>query len=572
MTSTVNQIIIGDNKLDFGTPITKTTTSGFKVFDLSTVLGSTFSIGTTGTSPNWTNVGTTHTLNIPFANASGVTSGLLSNTEYLSFKNGRWTTLGNSGTVQATNFLGTIDNVGLSFRTNNVIRQTIDNTGKIGIGITTPNYDLHINGDVSLNGANQFLRSFTTGGLNTKLLGITLANKLHIGGIDQPLTSIMFTNNGTHMMEMLPNGNIGLGVANPNSRLQTFGSISTPYLETTNTGYFPNDGDDGIILTNTVSQTVNTPTASTTTGRLYTIVNPTLVDKVFSPAVIGLDGVNTTVIGAGMSYIIKSTGTAWRIISQSVASVTIPDASPTVSGKVNTTSQHFAGTKYFDNNIIMGSVASDLHLVKGNLGLNNSFSISARLITNQTVSGNVATQSVIASTALIFINQTTPNISLSLPALTALDASKLLFVQNSGTVSVQMNLTDVILPNRGLLYRWTGSVWQSFNYDGEFPLIATTTATLPTTYKTVICQNGATNITLTLPDPSLYVGKIMNFTRDPASTGTITLTNSGTARIQALNGTVGATTSIAALGANETWNAGFIATNTSLGYAWLRFS
>ena len=572
MTSTVNQIIIGDNKLDFGAPITKTTTSGFKVFDLSTVLGSTFSIGTTGTSPNWTNVGTAYTLNIPFANTSGVTSGLLSNTEYLSFKNERWTTLGNSGTVQATNFLGTIDNVGLSFRTNNVIRQTIDNTGKIGIGITTPNYDLHINGDVSLNGANQFLRSFTTGGLNTKLLGITLANKLHIGGIDQPLTSIMFTNNGTHMMEMLPNGNIGLGVANPNSRLQTFGSISTPYLETTNTGYFPNDGDDGIILTNTVSQTVNTPTASTTTGRLYTIVNPTLVDKVFSPAVIGLDGVNTTVIGAGMSYIIKSTGTAWRIISQSVASVTIPDASPTVSGKVNTTSQHFAGTKYFDNNIIMGSVASDSHLVRGNLGLNNSFSIGARLITNQTVSGNVATQSVIASTALIFINQTTPNISLSLPALTALDASKLLFVQNSGTVSVQMNLTDVILPNRGLLYRWTGSVWQSFNYDGEFPLIATTTATLPTTYKTVICQNGATNITLTLPDPSLYVGKIMNFTRDPASTGTITLTNSGTARIQALNGTVGATTSIAALGANETWNSSFIATNTSLGYAWLRIS
>jgi hypothetical protein len=56
-----------------------------------------------------------------------------------------WKITGNTGTVQATNFLGTTNNVGLSFRTNNVIRQTIDNTGNVGIGTVTPTAKLQIN-------------------------------------------------------------------------------------------------------------------------------------------------------------------------------------------------------------------------------------------------------------------------------------------------------------------------------------------------------------------------------------------------------------------------------------------
>lgn len=46
-----------------------------------------------------------------------------------------WLLLGNSGTVQGVNFLGTIDNVGLDFRTNNTIRGSIANTGEWGINV-----------------------------------------------------------------------------------------------------------------------------------------------------------------------------------------------------------------------------------------------------------------------------------------------------------------------------------------------------------------------------------------------------------------------------------------------------
>ena len=50
---------------------------------------------------------------------------------------GSWSTTGNSGTSQSTNFLGTTSNVGLSFRTNNTQRMIIDSVGSVAIGTTT---------------------------------------------------------------------------------------------------------------------------------------------------------------------------------------------------------------------------------------------------------------------------------------------------------------------------------------------------------------------------------------------------------------------------------------------------
>ena len=490
MTSTVNQIIIGDNKLDFGTPITKTTTSGFKVFDLSTVLGSTFYIGTTGTSPNWTNVGTTHTLNIPFANASGVTSGLLSNTEYLSFKNGRWTTLGNSGTVQATNFLGTIDNVGLSFRTNNVIRQTIDNSGKVGIGTTTP---------VSL--------------------------------------------------------------------LDVAGSLSLVPLVTTATAYTLTDLNNVIYLTSTLSQTITLPLYSSVVGRIYTIINPTATNKLFSTTVTTIEGPPLVTIPPFKSLTIQALSTEWRIIWENTI-----DATTALSGRINTGTQTFSGNKTFNGNTTLGDATTDIHNINGTLNINNAITNTPLVLGNFLAGGTIATAATLASYSYVTISQTTANVSLLLPTMGAGDVNKLLYVENKGSVAVILDLINYILPNKGILFRWNATGWVSYEDNSRTPLIATATSSILLGYKDVICQNGATNITLTLPDPSICVGQKVSFTRDPGSTGTVTITNSGTARIQALNGTVGATTSIAAFGANKTWNAGFIATNTSLGYAWLRFS
>lgn len=145
-TRLTTEVLVGKTKLIYGVPIPRTITQGFEIYDMTGLVPSTynFGIGTTGVSPNWTSAGTNFTLHIPYASVSSVTGGLLSNADYTAFKNQRWSTLGNAGTVQATNFLGTTDNIGLSFRTNNVIRQTIDNAGNVGIGTTTPSSKLEI--------------------------------------------------------------------------------------------------------------------------------------------------------------------------------------------------------------------------------------------------------------------------------------------------------------------------------------------------------------------------------------------------------------------------------------------
>lgn len=56
-----------------------------------------------------------------------------------------WKIIGNAGTNAATNFLGTTDNNSLAFRTNNIERMRILNTGNVGIGTATPGFRLDLN-------------------------------------------------------------------------------------------------------------------------------------------------------------------------------------------------------------------------------------------------------------------------------------------------------------------------------------------------------------------------------------------------------------------------------------------
>lgn len=61
------------------------------------------------------------------------------------FTGDAWELTGNAGTNIATNFLGTTDNNSLAFRTNNIERMRILNSGNVGIGTTTPGYRLDLN-------------------------------------------------------------------------------------------------------------------------------------------------------------------------------------------------------------------------------------------------------------------------------------------------------------------------------------------------------------------------------------------------------------------------------------------
>ncbi len=66
--------------------------------------------------------------------------------------------------------LGTIDNFSLTVKTNNLNRMTIDPTGNIGVGSTTPNYKLDVAGDVNVSG------NFKVNGVNIATGGGTVTN------------------------------------------------------------------------------------------------------------------------------------------------------------------------------------------------------------------------------------------------------------------------------------------------------------------------------------------------------------------------------------------------------------
>jgi len=76
----------------------------------------------------------------------------------------------------------------------------------------------------------------------------------------------------------------------------------------------------------------------------------------------------------------------------------------------------------------------------------------------------------------------------------------------------------------------------------------TATGTVPNTVYKVIAANGATNVTFTLPSPVGRAGRVISITRAAGSIGTITVLP-GAGLIQALAGTLGATTTIAGHGA-----------------------
>ena len=63
---------------------------------------------------------------------------------------GGWSTLGNSGTTAGTNFIGTTDAVDLVFKTNSAEGMRITSAGNVGIGTSSPNTLLDVNGGLAV--------------------------------------------------------------------------------------------------------------------------------------------------------------------------------------------------------------------------------------------------------------------------------------------------------------------------------------------------------------------------------------------------------------------------------------
>ena len=162
-----------------------------------------------------------------------------------------WTLLGNAGTNQSLNYLGTTDAQDLVFRTNSLEAVRINTVGNVGVGVATPSANLHVYVASGFAGTVLPLRSGITvdvipassnGYSIFKGTGGTLFSGGLVYGLNldlNPTGTVIGTNFGVYVNNELKNyfsNRVGIGTANPAFKLHVEnGNIAQTY--TTNVSH-----------------------------------------------------------------------------------------------------------------------------------------------------------------------------------------------------------------------------------------------------------------------------------------------------------------------------------------------
>ena len=127
----------------------------------------------------------------------------------------------------------------LIFSTNNSEKMRIKNDGLVGIGITNPSYKLDVVGDINFTGIlYQNGTTFSSGGGGYSSFIKDTDNTTSITTEEESETLIFNTNN-SEKMRIQNNGLVGIGITNPNYKLDVSGDINF-------TGTFTNNGINAI--------------------------------------------------------------------------------------------------------------------------------------------------------------------------------------------------------------------------------------------------------------------------------------------------------------------------------------
>ena len=205
---------------------------------------------------------------------------------------------------------------------------------------------------------------------------------------------------------------------------------------------------------------------------------------------------------------------------------------------------------------MVGSAAGNF----GSIINNTSSAVNAR--STQLFQNNVA------SVGFIALNSSTS------PDYAGVGSMNMGTVSASPTSIVTNNISRLTVTGTGSVGIGTITPTSTFEVVGSQAgsvTVITATTVLNQTHRKIVANNGATNITITLPDALTCIGREYIISRYAGSTGTITVVGSGGNKIQALAGTVGATTTLGAHGAaGQGLKHSFTAVNVGGVGVWMR--
>jgi trimeric autotransporter adhesin len=148
--------------------------------------------------------------------------------------------------------------------------------------------------------------------------------------------------------------------------------------------------------------------------------------------------------GTTQTFAIGTNGTDFNIVSSgSVHTFNIPNASATARGLVSTGAQTFAWNKTFNGTTTMSGATV----------------MAASTLANFAANGTIGTAAATVDAKTTFnINQTTANITLTLPNPTDTTAGRIAYVNNVGTTSFNLYGTQV-WPGKSRTLIWNGTLW-----------------------------------------------------------------------------------------------------------------
>jgi hypothetical protein len=147
--------------------------------------------------------------------------------------------------------VGSFSNHRFDLITNNTTRASIDTSGRVGIGTTSPDRKLHINESTAATSNFIHMTTAATGasGSNGLLVGIGSAGNAELWNYEaQP---IIFATSSSERMRIDSSGNVGIGTTSPSRQLVIYNTSNSElelYSGTTSSGfiYFRDSGDSNI--------------------------------------------------------------------------------------------------------------------------------------------------------------------------------------------------------------------------------------------------------------------------------------------------------------------------------------